>query len=190
MCGIGQARDSHGNCEFCPTGFFQPTDYRPESIQNPYEPDGTYDFKNHYDWLLNQKNTLGEKKDGKLDEPVTCSMCKAGTFANKLVEYSQFDQVPKMFSQVCRSITASISLHECEGHSQTWHPQAGRLVFSNIPRGLKVALSGEVEILSEEGGSFLIVYETYNLNHFESFRVYVDGKVVVEEKHIDMTRLS
>ena len=53
-----------------------------------------------------------------------------------------------------------------------------------------MALSGEVEIIAEQGGSFLIMYETYNLNHFESFKVYIDGKVVVEQKHIDMSELS
>ena len=102
-CGLGMKSDDHGNCEFCESGTFQPRDYRPESIQDKQNllTDNIYD---HYEWLLNTKNTVvsAEKSNDpnhREKQASSCQICHAGTFANKIVELSQFDSIPQLFNE-------------------------------------------------------------------------------------------
>jgi hypothetical protein len=79
-------RDDHGNCEFCESGYYQPRDYRPESVQKAQrEVDDIYD---HYEWLLNKHKQDQDRNEAFDAAQVTCLPCEAGSYANKLIEFS------------------------------------------------------------------------------------------------------
>lgn len=107
-CGIGQSRDKEGNCKFCPTGFMQPLDFRPNSELSAH----TDVTANSINWLL---STHSQQEQMTKDvAPVTCKACPAGTFAEKTLELSDFESVPPEFYLVtCTAITGSVGKSDC-----------------------------------------------------------------------------
>ena len=98
-------------------------------------------------------------------EPIPCEVCPAGTYAEKIVELSDFDKLPAEFPILtCTAVTGQKSFMDCQEETlEFWSLYFGRLSFSQIPAGMMFGLGGNFMVEDEHGGSIAIDYTTENL---------------------------
>ena len=123
-----------------------------------------------------QPNDLPRESDSANLE-VGCTACKGGTFANQVLDVTEFSKELDFLSmEKCTTVTPHASNRLCQLKPRKWRSHIGELILDTglIP-GMRVSIGGNITVTNELGGFIRVYYSTANLRENESFLILLNG---------------
>jgi hypothetical protein len=92
-------------------------------------------------------------------DPVDCIECSAGNYAPPVLEFSEFDEVPSIFKQVCTPDSPYSSKSACHDHKKKWRVNAKVLMSGKgIPHGMRIGLSFRADFVNDVSGILIVKF--------------------------------
>ena len=120
---------------------------------------------------------LTKNKTSKTFPEVICNRCYPGSYAPTVLEFSDFEKVSSVFTQVCTPVTDHTSKEKCFGYDRRWRVELEQLSHGEgIPPGLRLGLRLRAEFLDHQSRFLNITFTNKNFKKDESFKIFVDGE--------------